>query len=69
MEELISVFPENLRNLCRQSFAEAIGPEEIRLRIGQPVMVIGQAEEYFWKQEERVFSAENMKGIVGRKRT
>lgn len=48
MEEIIQVFPGSLRNLCRKSFAEGIEPEEIRLRIGQPVMVLGRNKEYYW---------------------
>ena len=51
MEEIISVFPGKLRDICRQGFREEIEPEEIRLRIGQPVMIIGKTEEYFWDQK------------------
>lgn len=52
MEEIINVFPAKLRDLCRQGFREGIEPEEIRLRVGQPVMVLGKTGEYFWKIEK-----------------
>lgn len=53
MEEIIRVFPGTLRNLCRKSFAPGIEPEEIRLRMGQPVMVLGQNKEYYWNVREQ----------------
>lgn len=52
MEEIVSVFPSALRPLCRAGFAPGIEPEEIRLRIGRPVMVLGKGKEYFWNQKE-----------------
>lgn len=52
MEEIVSVFPGTLRPLCRAGFAQGIEPEEIRLRIGRPVMVLGSGREYFWNQEK-----------------
>ena len=55
MEEIINVFPGRLRALCRQGFAKGIEPEEIRLRIGQPVIVLGKTDEYFWKIENEKF--------------
>lgn len=50
MEEIINVFPGALRPLCRMGFAQGIEPEEIRLRTGRPVMVLGKEGEYFWNQ-------------------
>lgn len=50
MEEIISVFPGDLRPLCRAGFEAGIEPEEIRLRIGQPVMMLGKDGEYFWNR-------------------
>lgn len=52
MEEIVSVFPSALRPLCRAGFAPGIEPEEIRLRVGRPVMVLGKGKEYFWNQKE-----------------
>lgn len=52
MEEIISVFPSALRPLCRAAFEQGIEPEEIRLRIGRPVMVLGKGREYYWSQKE-----------------
>lgn len=76
MEEIINVFPGRLRNLCRQGFIETIEPEEIRLRVGQPVMLIGKAEEYFWNLEKEelqkgaggayCWKEEDMKEILSR---
>lgn len=51
MEKIINVFPKQLQHLCKKSFQKEIEPEEIRLRIGQPVMIIGKAQEYFWNLE------------------
>lgn len=51
MKEIINVFPKQLQHLCKKSFQKEIEPEEIRLRIGQPVMIIGKAQEYFWNLE------------------
>ncbi|MCI9176452.1 MAG: stage III sporulation protein AA [Lachnospiraceae bacterium] len=53
MEEIIRVFPGSLRELCRKSFEEGREPEEIRLRIGQPVLVSGRGKEWFWGREGR----------------
>ena len=50
MEEIINVFPSALRPLCRIGFEQGMEPEEIRLRIGRPVMVLGRDGEYFWNQ-------------------
>lgn len=52
MEEIVNVFPSALRPLCQAGFAPGIEPEEIRLRIGRPVMVLGKGREYFWNQRE-----------------
>lgn len=52
MEEIINVFPSALRPLCQAGFAQGIEPEEIRLRIGRPVMVLGRGKEYFWNRRE-----------------
>lgn len=51
MEEIIRVFPGALRELCRKSFERNKEPEEIRLRIGQPVIISGRGTEWFWSSE------------------
>lgn len=51
MEEIISVFPSILKNLCRRSFEEGREPEEFRLRIGRPVMVLDQSGEWYWSRD------------------
>lgn len=56
MEEIISVFPAGLRDYCRKSFADGREPEEIRLRIGQPVMVLDRGGEWFWDRKEKNIS-------------
>lgn len=56
MEEIISVFPAGLRDYCRKSFAQGREPEEIRLRIGQPVMVLDREGEWFWDRKEQSIS-------------
>lgn len=52
MEEIVNVFPSALRPLCRIGFEQGTEPEEIRLRVGRPVMVLGKGREYFWNQME-----------------
>ena len=52
MDEIINVFPSALRPLCRVGFQQGIDPEEIRLRIGRPVMVLGKGREYYWNLRE-----------------
>lgn len=76
MEEISNAFPRPLRALCQAGFKDGIEPEEIRLRIGQPVMTIGKKEEYFWNldsgrlQKDSVGSycwrQEDMKEILSR---
>ena len=53
MEEIIRVFPSNLRSICQAGFGNEIEPEEIRLRIGQPVMILGKDGEYFWNLKKQ----------------
>lgn len=54
MEEIISVFPAALRGVCRKSFAGGREPEEIRLRVGQPVMILEKKEEWYWDRRGEV---------------
>ncbi|MEG0963578.1 MAG: stage III sporulation protein AA [Lachnospiraceae bacterium] len=54
MEEIINVFPKQLRALCRLGFQEGVEPEEIRLRIGQPVLIFGKQKEYFWNMAQQL---------------
>ncbi len=54
MEEIISVFPAALRGLCRKSFAGGREPEEIRLRVGQPVMILEKGAEWYWGRNGEV---------------
>ncbi|MCI8484992.1 MAG: stage III sporulation protein AA [Lachnospiraceae bacterium] len=56
MEEVIRVFPGTLRPVCQESFAHGIEPEEIRLRMGQPVMILGKKGEYFWSNQGQVLT-------------
>ena len=51
MEEIISVVPGPLKELCRRSFEEGREPEEFRLRTGQPVMVLDQGGEWYWGRD------------------
>ena len=64
MEEIINAFPSALRSLCRAGFQQEIEPEEIRLRIGRPVMVLGKGREYFWNQLEDRLQAHGEGGYV-----
>ena len=54
MEEIIQIFPGPLRSLCRAAFQSGIEPEEIRLRLGQPVITFGSGKEYFWNLQKGI---------------
>lgn len=76
MEEIIGVFPESFRILCRKSFEKGLEPEEIRLRVGQPVMILGKEGEWFWNRggqflqktskDSCVWNERDMKEILAR---
>ncbi len=55
MKEIIHAFPSAFRPFCRALFDSGIEPEEIRLRVGQPVMALGKGGEYFWSHTRGVF--------------
>lgn len=48
MEELTRIFPIHLQHFCRQAFCRESRPEEIRVRVGQPLQLLNGAEELFW---------------------
>ena len=48
MEEIIRIFPQRLQEFCRQAFERPDRPEELRIRIGQPLQLLNGAEELFW---------------------
>lgn len=48
MEELIRIFPLHLHEFCRQAFGQKSRPQEIRLRIRQPLQLLNGEEELFW---------------------
>lgn len=66
MEEIINVFPGALRPLCRISFEQGIEPEEIRLRVGRPVMVLGKGREYFWSKSKIRLQGERADSYIWR---
>lgn len=51
MEELIRIFPLHLHEFCRQAFGRKYRPEEIRIRIRQPLQLLNGGEELFWNGE------------------
>ncbi len=55
MEEIIQAFPGAFRPFCRALFESGAEPEEIRLRVGQPVMALGKGGEYFWSPAKGLF--------------
>ncbi len=66
MEEIIRVFPNAFRPVCRAGFAQGIEPEEIRLRVGQPVMVQGKDGEYYWDMAAQSVTRRPAGGYVWR---
>ena len=51
MEELIQIFPLHLRSFCEACFKYQERPEEIRIRIGQPLMLDTGNREMFWSEK------------------
>ncbi|MCI9149259.1 MAG: stage III sporulation protein AA [Lachnospiraceae bacterium] len=51
MEELIRIFPLHLHEFCRQAFGRKYRPEEIRIRVRQPLQLLNSGEELFWNGE------------------
>lgn len=64
MEEIINVFPSLLRPLCRAGFQSGIEAEEIRLRIGRPVMLLARGGEYFWNQKKNILQRNREQGYI-----
>lgn len=55
MEALFNIFPVHLKEFIKESFRENGRPEEIRMRIGQPVLLDTGSQELFWdKQAGRI---------------
>lgn len=48
MEELWNIFPIHLREFIKESFGQPQPPEEIRMRIGQPISLYTGSRELFW---------------------
>ncbi len=68
MEEIINVFPSALRQVCRAGFQGGVEPEEIRLRIGRPVMLLGKGREYFWNQKEHILQKNREQAYIWNER-
>lgn len=55
MEEIMNIFPVHLRNFIKTAFRQSLKPEEIRMRIGRPILLDTGSQELFWdKQSERL---------------
>ena len=64
MEEIIQAFPGAFRPFCRSLFESGAEPEEIRLRVGQPVMEQGKGREYFWSRTKGLFQGRAEEGYI-----
>lgn len=51
MEALWNIFPIHLRDFIKESFRQSLKPEEIRMRIGQPVLLDTGGRELFWDEQ------------------
>ena len=51
MESILHIFPVHLKEFIRESFRENGRPEEIRLRIGQPVVLDTGSRELYWDKQ------------------
>lgn len=48
MDEIINIFPFHLRKFVKDGFSQNQRPEEIRMRIGQPILLDTGTTELFW---------------------
>lgn len=48
MDEVINIFPLHLRKFVKTGFSQSQRPEEIRMRIGQPILLDTGTTELFW---------------------
>lgn len=51
MEAIYNIFPIHLRDFIKESFRQPVRPEEIRMRIGQPVLLDTGIQELFWDKQ------------------
>lgn len=49
-EDLVRIFPLHLRPFCKACFKESERPEEIRMRIGQPLLLYTGSRELYWNE-------------------
>lgn len=55
-EEIIRIFPLHLRPFCKAGFKGGERPEEIRMRIGQPLLLYTGSRELFWNDGQQCLS-------------
>lgn len=51
MEVLSNIFPLHLRDFIKAGFDQSRRPEEIRMRIGQPILLDTGREDLFWDKQ------------------
>lgn len=51
MEVISNIFPIHLRDFIKEGFRQSRQPEEIRMRIGQPILLDTGREELFWDKQ------------------
>ena len=51
MEEIEQIFPLHLRDFIKAAFRQEHRPEELRLRIGQPILLDTGREELYWDKQ------------------
>ncbi|MFP3155421.1 stage III sporulation protein AA [Lachnospiraceae bacterium ZAX-1] len=51
MEEILKIFPAYLRSFCIACFKQKERPEELRIRIEQPLLVFNGRQELFWNEQ------------------
>lgn len=57
MEQVIRIFPQRLRGLLLQADTPRFPAEELRLRVGQPLLMRAKGQEWYLEEETRQWRA------------
>lgn len=57
LEQILSIFPTHMRERLRTGLAET-GLEELRIRVGQPLVIRTQVQDFYWDDQEGVCTTE-----------
>jgi len=67
MEEIVKIFPNHLRSFCTICFRQEEHPEEIRVRIDQPLQVLTAVSELYWNEGGQYLQKEAYGAYIAKK--